>query len=334
MKDLNCFLYSDLNESEKLSIHSLVAEMGKRYDVEAVEVRAEHAGCLRSLPRSKVSWIVARNWVEASHFLKYRPQKKKTFFSVLGFPSRTGLLSLFWNANKKIIPRGAELITHSPMNERFFREMGSGEEAVVRFLPLPYPAFEVPKSKTTHPEITVGTWAEFIPQNNLHYLFNIAHCVSYAFPECKFKIMGAGKLSHHLHQLVDELHLGGKVTVEDHVPLSAIGEVDIFLYFPLQNAHFLSVLAAGSRGLALVADEIAGIDSLITSDKTGYIASVHQTKEVSAEIISLLADRKKRKKWSLDTKKYFQEHFNPAVLAPLYERVLLSEVLPRVRQAA
>jgi len=289
--DLTCLFFPDLLPWERCSLDPLLAHLSSRYRIEQWDVTQLSRDQLKEARRGENIWVVANRWQQALQFLSV-PTKAKVYVSVLGpVSSPDTLATLVWRRFRPLVAPSVQLIAHSPLSYRFLREIQHVPENQVSFVPLPaQPDLKPSLKPRADGTITVGTLARFSSESNLNYFLGVAHYVAHHNPALRFRILGAGLLAPHVQELVQGLDLSGRVKVDISRESFDASGLDIFLYTPLQNEHFIPLIVAGSLGLPVIASEVPGIDQFILDGREGFLVAVNDIRPMGELILRLAAD--------------------------------------------
>jgi glycosyltransferase involved in cell wall biosynthesis len=129
----------------------------------------------------------------------------------------------------------------------------------------------------------------------------------------------------HISHMVSELELEKTVDVVETNNLVDVADMDIFLYGPLRNDHFLPLLIAGGQGIPVLANEITGIEQFVTDGHTGFVVPVNEVKPMAELIIRLSDDKSLRNAMGNALKERLSEKFSYTVLAENYEAVFFPQ---------
>jgi glycosyltransferase involved in cell wall biosynthesis len=282
METLTYYLCQDLLPWEKECLAPLLRGLREK-GAKGVSVTDADKGRLK---KSKgVSWVLTRDWKSAYNFLG-----GGDYFSLFDFViPKPALSTILWKALFQV-PGKVRFIAHSPLQYRFLTEIEKMPVGKALYLPLPFP--EIPESKETLGKTgrRVGVFGEFTVHSNLNYVLNIAHYVFSQNENVKFFIMGKGVLYPHLSQMVRELGLEKQVEIVETDAINLIRQMDLLLYMPLRNHHFLPLLAAASCRVPVLATEIEGISSYLKDGHNGFIFPQHETRPLGELILRLASD--------------------------------------------
>jgi glycosyltransferase involved in cell wall biosynthesis len=324
---ITCFLFPDLPPWEKEGVDPLIRELSGRFSLRLIEVRAGDKGRLKKT--HGVSWILSKNWERSLRFLGSTASDSRVFVSLFGIPNeKRALPLLFWKRLSRAVPENVNFIAHSPLNYRFFREIEAFPDTRVSFLHLPF-SVNLAERFSSRPNkssdgFRVGTFAPFVSTSNLNYFLNVAHYVVARRNHARFRIFGWGELYGHLYELVKELGLDDHVTVVESLTADEIDGLDLLLFTPLRNDHFLPVLTAAAARLPVLASEVPGISDLIENGKSGFIFPVNQTAPMGEATIRLLDHALLRRSMSEELKKSVAEKFSTSLLADKYASLFFS----------
>lgn len=323
---LKCFIFPDLLPWERESILPLLDPLSRRCNLETIEVRDSQRGVLRQAKASEKVWVIAKNWPQAVRFLGGQQTSASVFASVMGHTqTRRPLPLVFWERFKKSTPATVRLIAHSPLNFRFLKEMEAYPESQVSLLHLPFSetlASHFQKNARVRPEgARIGTFARFSSENNLNFFLNIAHYICQKKPQTRFRIFGSGELYAHLADMVVDLKLDEQVTIVESLSPHEIDALDLMLFAPIRNDHFLPLLIAAAARLPVLCSEVPGVEAYIEHGKTGFIYRTNETKPMAEKALELLDHTSVRRTLSDQFYKTISAKYAGERLAEQYWRV-------------
>lgn len=292
VNSITCLLFSDLTSWEREGVNPLLRLLALEHEVKIEELDANRTRTFKGADARGVFWIFAHRWEQALALVKV-PPGSKIFVSVLSSaPSSPLLPALFW---RRLFnpPQNVHWLAHSPLSFRFLCEIRGMAQSMVTFLPLPFSGLGKKLGGGRRDRVSVGVLARYSPDANLHYALNIAHYVTQRKTPAHFYFLGAGTLEKHLRAMIEELGLQTSVTLA-FPDAGALDELDLLLYPPLQNHHFLPVMLAASRGVPVVASELPGIETYIRDGHTGFVVPINDTKPMAELILRLVQDRNLR----------------------------------------
>jgi len=258
-------------------------------------------------------WLVAHDWNNALHQVRKQIKGREVWVSVLSLPTEKGsLFTLLWRRLMPSFPASIQLITHSPINFRFFREMEGWRNDRLTFHPFGcVPQKQPPKPVAiAEQKLVVGTFSRLLPESNLNYILNVAHYVVQQRPDVIFRILGTGPLYGHLIQSVRDLGLESRVEVVETEFSSFLSSVDILLYPPTRNDHFLPLFGAAEFACPVVSVNLPGIESYLHDGKTGFIVQQFETKSMAELVIRLIDHEPLRTAIGLEFQKQMISRFS------------------------
>jgi len=189
----------------------------------------------------------------------------------------------------------------------------------------------VPTSTENGPKglrpVTLGAFCSFTSEGNINFLLNVAHYVVRHCPAARFRILGFGELYRHVVQMVDDLELASQVTVAETDSLGLLSDMDVLFFLPLQNDHFLPVLAAAEKSIPVISCEVPGIDTYIADGRTGFILPYDDTKSMGELAIRLIGDRTLREGLGLALNESLAARFSAQTVAAQYEALFWQQTL-------
>lgn len=289
---LKIFLGSDLFPWEKQALLPLFHRLGQDWKVEQVPVGHAQRNILGK-NESGVVWIIARDWRSAVKFLGVKKQlKAKVFVSVMALSSpRENIYRVLLKKMVGSLPESVTLLVHSPLNYRFFTELEGFSHERVRFLPLSLPEMNTKKKEKTATAFSVGTFGPLMSDSHLNFVVSVAHYLVKKNDKIHFRMMGSGPLYQHASHMIRELSLTDHVTVVETVDPETVEELDVLLYSPLRNDHFLPLYFAGMAGVPVVATEVPGLTDFLKDGQSGFIVPINETKSMGELVLRLQQDK-------------------------------------------
>ena len=343
-QQLKCVVFPDLFAWERQAISPMIAQLSRNYGVQEITLEpARHKQSPRRFPElfkgtheNQPLWVVAKDWRRAIKWS--RGHRGPVFVSILSLERFGQVLPLLFLRNlKSTLPSNVHLVTHSPLSFRFFRELEGIDEKRVSFLPLSLTnGLDAPPGgpKTISDPVVFGTLARFSIENNLNFLLNVAHYVHRNRPDVQWRIFGAGPLESHLNRIVRDLGLEDSVRILKGAGIQDIQALDVLLYVPLRNEHFIPVLLAGAVGIPVLATEIPGIEDLVTDSREGFILPVNETKPMAELLLRLSGDAVLRRNLGANLKSRLSERLSAEKLSPDYERLFFNAAVETAAASA
>jgi glycosyltransferase involved in cell wall biosynthesis len=256
-----------------------------------VSIEEWHPNSVKSLPKETIShlWVITSSWRSFCRTDFKKISANKIWVSVLNLGETGGsLFSLFWNKLAPLLPKKVSLVAHSDINFRFLKEILKVEESQLQFLPLPFEDYSLNASSDSVPQKgVVGTFVPFSQDSNLNFLVNVAHYVVQK-RHTQFRILGSGPQYAHIARTVRELDLEKWVSVSETVNPTDFNAIDVFLYCPTRNDHFIPLLLASHFKKPILSSELPGIKNYIEEGKSGFLVSPFDTRSMGELTLRLL----------------------------------------------
>ncbi|MBI4402997.1 MAG: glycosyltransferase [Deltaproteobacteria bacterium] len=323
---IQCLIFPDILPWEWAAVEPILNCLGAKYHIDKKELSESDRAYFRHQPasaNSDIYWVFSKRWTEAARFLALSRAPGKVYFSLFSnahLPAAS-FLKLFWRKLKPQVSSKVHLVAHSPLNNRFFREIISIPDQSISLLPLCAPKLEGTEEKMGVSPPVVGTFAPFFSESNLNYFLSVAHYVNQKNPSVRFRIMGSGPLYGHMVQTVRELSMEASVEVVETVDLSLVRDLDIFLYVPLRNEHFIPLCAAAACQLPTLTNDALGIEEYVQDGRNGFIVPVNEIKPMGELVIRLIENPGLRLGLGLEISKTVCEKFDGQTLAGYYEKL-------------
>ena len=290
---LTCLLFNDLYPWERSALDPLIQRLEKDLQLETVMVTESERRYFKK-ERQGNFWVVARNWFDALAFLSgARYQHGKIFLSVFQESSeKRPLHSLILNFLKPALPNHCHLLVHSPLDYRFYAEIeGFKKGERVTMVPLTLPDLkEIPSVKSVNESLTIGTYGDFTSENNINYLLGVAHYITQVNSKIQFRVLGRGPLYTHYLKMIQDMGLSGRVSVAETVDPKDIALLDVLLYLPFKNHHFIPVLLAASQRIAVLSVEVLGIEQYLQDGHSGFVVPLNEIKPMGELVLRLSQD--------------------------------------------
>jgi len=236
----------------------------------------------KKLSSDDLVWFWSKDWKKSVAELASLSLKQRGFISVLSTEERSSsLLSNVFDSLTQSIPPHITLIVHGPVPYRFFVEMVGLPESQVKYLPLPMP---VASQKEASQVFSFGSFCPLIEESNLHFILTVAHYLKKKTEKFQLCFSEAGFLRAHLEKLASDLRLEERVRFLKDEEME---KLDVLLYFPEKNDHFVSVLSAASRGILPICKRLPDIDNYVVDTQTGFVFEGDDTRAVGELLFSL-----------------------------------------------
>lgn len=333
---LICIIFPDITHWERSVLKAVAHRMSDKIPVEIIDLpwnsRIDKAG----MGSGNLVWAVTRNWQRALVVLnKLKPSK--AYLSVLGLGVyRPFLPTLFLKRLRPTVTENVHLIAHSRLNYRFFNEIENIAQEQLSYVPLPYTEMQsaVESTKKSSKPV-VGAFDCFERESNLTFLIGVAHCLHQQDPNVQFRIYGSGKLKPHLFSVIRDLEIEDAVEIVETVDPACIRNLDVFVYCPIRNDHFLPVLFAAANKVPVIASNLAGIEEYITDGKSGFVFPMNEIRPVAEMAAHMLVDNELRTKFGQVLHEDLSRRYSMDLLVQQFEEVILNTTsAPSVVQAA
>lgn len=316
MSELHIYTFPNVSTEVQACVQACTAELSNFFPVKQGTVSDISTQFLKKLQNDSKVWIVAHDWRSAIEYLSIKKVSCRVFISVVSHEHRRLTPWETWfRSLSSSLPAHVTLIAHSPMSFRFLKDLVGVPENQLELLPFPIP-FNEPRKEQS--EFFVGTFGPFSSQANLHFVLTVAHYVTRKDPQVKFRIVGTGPLSRHLHQLCQDLDLGPGVTIIEAMDLHYSSSFSVNLDFSHQKDHFICQLLSGVAGAVPISLETEGIDDYIKDSFNGFIAPEDDTKSVGELILSLKNNPLLHQEMARRCRQQMEYKFNVAEVVPNY----------------
>lgn len=322
---LLCLIDPDLLPWERASVHTIAQSLSQRVAVEIRELGVDTHKILRGSRPADVVWLAAADYDHAIKSVGGRGYRYPLFVSIFGRAPRPSVLTVLWKNRASWLPGHIQLVTHCPFSYRFYREVGNVPESQLHVLPLP--VMEVKKNPVPvrDANLVVGTFTYFAQEKNIPFFVSVAHAVLQKRPQTKFRLMGTGPLFSHYQNLIASLNLEKQIHIESSVNLSQIQELDLFLYVPLHNRHFICPVQAAASGVAVLSHQLPGIEDCFRGVRENFIYPVHDTKAMAERIVKLSDHREELGTLAGSVKASVSNYLAPNVVVEEYENLFFDK---------
>ncbi len=321
MLPLKVILGHDLHPWEREVFSPIVDGLRRYFEVETTDLLPSRE--LKA--RTGGVWFVTRGWKEATRRLRDLPPDAPALITVLDTtPTQASWHSLLWE-KWETPPPNHRFLCLSPFTFRFLADIRGVPKTQLHFCPLPFsPTHREPRpaSGLIRPGLSVGTFSKFTAENNFHHVMTVAHYVSQKSPTVEFTLMGYGPLTKHLRNLVGSLGLEKTVKIKETTHVEEIQNLDLFLYIPVRNDHFMPLLYAAQYGLPVIANELPGIEDYILEGRTGFITPPHDTKTLGELILRMETSPELKSGIATSLRQHLTSQYPTSLAADSLARVL------------
>jgi len=328
-RELTCVFFPDLHPWEREGVKPIIAALkggGTVHEIESSE---------RIPSSTDAVWVIARNWKKAVRATYRKSKLVPIFASVFGLsPDTRNLFTLLWRRIRPAEFTKVKIFAHSPINHRFFSEIEGLRGEQIVYLPLCTENREPPISRKSESSTVIGAFGRFEEETNLNFVLNVAHYVIRQKPEAQFRILGSGTLYRHLTRVVDDLGIAANVSVVETVRSDEVGSLDILLYAPLRNDHFLPLIFAAASAVTPVSTELPGIEAMVQDGKSGFVVPVNETKPMGELVIRLLDNPDLRVAMATEFRSQLLKNFDGKEVAMDYEKEFFGAAQSQAARAA
>ncbi len=327
LKNLTCFLFNDLDPSERSSIEPILENLSQFAQIETIWVTEAQRRFFKKRAQGDF-WIVARDWRRALDFLSVKSYNSgKVFVSILYTPQEEKqLYGLSFQPFFSSLPKSTTLIVYSPLEYRFFRDIKKIPESQLKLgsLMMPKRVWQSFPNRNSG-KFQVGTFCDFSMESNINFLLCVAHFVSKQSSQIHFNILGRGPLYNHFSRMVSALDLNKAVSIIETVSESVVGSLDLFLYAPLRNYHFIPVMIAGAYQVPVISVEIPGIEDFIVPEKSGILIPSYEIKTMGIKILELYQEQSRRNELGLELNAQLCRSASLNVVTQQYQNLFFGE---------
>lgn len=332
---LTCLLFNDLYPWERKVFETLIEGLSSSMKVETIWVtEAQRRFFTKKLEGN--FWILSKHWRRAIHFLSaHHYRAGKLFVSVLDLNDEDKTIyRLSLQAVLAKLPKTLTLLSHSPTEYRFLKEIKRVPQERLQRLALPVMTPRKNKNKVSQKTFQVGTLCHFVQESNIPFLLGVAHFVTKIDPDIKFHILGGGPLYGHFAKMVSDLDLEKRVNIIETVSDELLSHLDSFLYTPLRDPHFVPLILAAYHQIPVISVDIDGVRDLITSEKSGVVLPNYEIKSMGQKILELKNDVNQRHLFAENLTLNLKSKFSVDVLLSDYQRVFGGDIDAKKWQAA
>jgi len=156
-------------------------------------------------------------------------------------------------------------------------------------------------------------------------LIESARLVVKEFPELKFILTGKGPLEKYLRELIKKYQLSNNVVLLGYVARNQLLELyKNAIIYVLPSYHEglpTTVLEAMACELPVITTPVGGIPEVVESGKNGILVPPKNPKKLAGALITLLHNKRKRKKLGKNARKTVVKKYDWKVLTDKFERI-------------
>ena len=322
-RKLTVFLFNDLEPWERACVEPILENLSQFAFIETIWVTEAQRRFFKKSHQGDF-WIVSRHWRRAIDFLAAKNHRSgKLFISILnGVDEKKNLYELSFQSFFAQFSKTTTLIVYSPLEYQFFREIKKVPESQIKLGSLIRPKVEVSQSlNKISGQFQVGTFCDFSTESNIHFFLGVAHFITKQNSQIHFNILGKGPLYGHFSKVINDLDLQDRVSIVETISAATVGALDLFIYSPIRNHHFIPVLLAGAYGVPVVSVDIPGIENFIVPDKTGILVAASEIKAMGEKILQLERESGKRKELGEELKTHLKKTASVESLSQRYQEL-------------
>jgi glycosyltransferase involved in cell wall biosynthesis len=174
----------------------------------------------------------------------------------------------------------------------------------------------------------LGIGARLCEQKGIVYLLIAMQAIIKNYPLCVLIIAGIGELEDELRKKVEALRLNEHVKflgMRMDIP-ELLKVFDVYVLPSISEGMPLVLLEAMAAQCPIVATDIGGIPSVITTEETGLLVKSKSPQALSAGIIRMLTDGPLREKIVGRAFESFNENYEARIMTQHYEKLYLENI--------
>jgi glycosyltransferase involved in cell wall biosynthesis len=143
------------------------------------------------------------------------------------------------------------------------------------------------------------------------------------FPNALFVVVGEGPDKDKLEQLVDELNIGGNVSMlgrRDDMP-SVYASLDVMVSSSRQEGLPMAILEGMASSLPLVVTAVGEVPTVVLDGRTGVLVPAEDLDSLTAGILKLLRDPALRTRLGIAARQRIEEEYSAARMTTDYLQV-------------
>lgn len=142
------------------------------------------------------------------------------------------------------------------------------------------------------------------------------------YDNVRLTILGEGEKRPELESLIQELNLGGVVSLAGCVDDVAgfLSRADLYVSTSISEANPLSVLEAMASQLPVIATDVGGMHNIITDGENGFLVPLSDSRLLGERIVKLCIEADQRERMGLNSKKR-SEVYDIQVCVKQYEKL-------------
>lgn len=326
LKNLTCLIFNDLESFERSSIEPIIEHLSDSTAIETIWVTEAQRRFFRKKTRGDY-WVVARDWRRALDFLSWESfSGGRIFVSVLHMKQEEKrLYGLSFRSFLKSLPKCLTLVVHSPLELHFFHNIEKVPLGQLKLAPLAMAAHLKPQNNRVSDKFEIGTFCEFSVESNINFLLAVAHFVSKQSSQVHFNILGRGPLYAHFYRMIDSLQLNDVVSIVETQSESSVSVLDLLIYAPLRNHHFIPVLLAGAFSVPVIATDLPGIHDFISAENAGMVLPSYEVRALGEKILEISRNPSLGKTLGHALNQHLKQNFSFSLINQKYRDIFFGD---------
>lgn len=193
-----------------------------------------------------------------------------------------------------------------------------------------FPEEWTPISRIEHSENLLVATGRLIAQKGHRFLIESMPKVVWLFPQVQLAIIGDGPLREELKNLINQMGLSGKVSLEgrkSHAEIKTyLWQATLFVFPSLLEGLGVALIEVMASGLASVVSDIPALREIVADSKAALIVPSGDVEKLAEGICTLLSSPEERELMGKRAQILVQERFDLRKIAPrwleVYEQVL------------
>lgn len=318
MRQLKVFVSPEIFQTELFCLKTCHTFLKKEFQtLDEVYPQAELKKKSKDFSADDCLWFWTKDWRRTINEISNFSLKQKCLISVLSTTEqKSSVWGVLFETLKVTIPSNVMLVAHSPLSYRFLVEIVGLAEAQVVQLPLPLPSTSI---RETNEVFSLGCLCPLVEENNLHFILTVAHSLKKKKEDFNLWFLETGHLRSHLEKLALDLDLKDQV---NFLPFGQKENLDVLLYFPERNDHFIPVLLAASKGAVPVTKSLPGIGQFIADTQSGFVFEEETTGAIADSLFALSKKPELCCRMGAQFQQKMVEQLDPDRLVQKYVKVL------------
>ncbi|MDD5569386.1 MAG: glycosyltransferase [Candidatus Pacebacteria bacterium] len=175
----------------------------------------------------------------------------------------------------------------------------------------------------------IGIGVRLCEQKGITYLLKAMPRIIKDFPDCTLVIAGRGPLEENLKKEAEDLGILPNVKfIGMRLDVPALLKLfDVYVLPSLWEGMPMVLLEAMAAECAIVATDVGGVATVISSGKTGILIPAKSEDEIAGAVLKILNDSTARKQMVKNAKQLFNEKYDARIMTKEYESLFLKEII-------